>query len=62
MLDRETIIWEIRQALEALNNAQRIRVFGFNMAVLTPPEQMQIVLALNHAIGIPHEMDGCRAG
>ena len=55
MLDRETIIWEIRQALEALNKAQRIQIFGFNMAVLTPIEQMQIVLALNHAIGVQHE-------
>lgn len=52
MLDRETIIWEIRQALEALNKAQRIQIFGFNLAVLTPVEQMQIVLALNHAIGV----------
>lgn len=40
------------QALEALNKAQRIQIFGFNMAVLTPVEQMQIVLAFNHAIGI----------
>ena len=55
MLDRETVMWEIRQALEALNKAQRIQIFGFNLAVLTPVEQMQIVLAFNHAIGAQDE-------
>lgn len=55
MLDQETIIWEIRQALETLKNAQRVRFLSFDFMVLDPTQQMQIVLALNHAIGVQHE-------
>lgn len=55
MLDQETIIWKIRQALETLKDAQRVRFLSFDFMVLDPTQQMQIVLALNHAIGVQHE-------
>lgn len=55
MLDRETVIREIKQALETLKDAQRVRFLSFDFMVLDPVQQMQIVLALNHAIGAQDE-------
>lgn len=55
MLDREIVIWEIRQALKTINEAQRVRFLSFDFMVLDPTQQMQIVLALNHAIGVRDE-------
>ena len=55
MLDREIVIWEIRQALKTINEAQRARFLSFDFMVLDPTQQMQIVLALNHAIGVRDE-------
>ena len=55
MLDRETVIWEIRQALKILNNASEIEILNHRYYVLEPMDIIGITLALNHAIGVQHE-------
>lgn len=55
MLDQETIIREIEQALETLIDAPHTELLGVRFALLKPIEQAQIVLTLNHAIGVQHE-------
>lgn len=55
MLDRETIIWEIRQALKILNNASEIEILNHRCYVLEPMDIIGITLALNHAIGVRDE-------
>ena len=55
MLDQETIIWEIRQALKILNNASEIEILNHRYYVLEPMDIIGIALALNHAIGVQHE-------
>lgn len=61
MLDRESIIWEIRQALETLDDAQRIRILHCDCIVLDPKEQMGMALAFNHAIELANEKNRRRA-
>ena len=55
MLDRETIIWEIEQALETLIDAPHTELLGGHFVLLKPIERAQIVLTLNHAIGAQDE-------
>lgn len=55
MLDRETIIWEIKQALETLIDAPYTELLGVRFVLLKPIERAQIVLTLNHAIGAQDE-------
>lgn len=55
MLDQETLIREIEQALETLINAPRTKPLSVNLVVPKPMEKAQVVLTLNHAIGAQDE-------